>query len=110
MEADQSLLCRHVSELCIGKPPVRPLPATATIGDALRALKRTAEPCLSVWATDGKSCVGKVCMAEVICYLCSDENIAAPAAALKAPLSALLPPPRSSAVAVVQPYYTYAYN
>ncbi|XP_065037010.1 CBS domain-containing protein CBSX5-like [Musa acuminata AAA Group] len=92
-----SSLAREVSDLCIGKPAVRSLPLSATIGDALIAIRSSGEDRLAVWAADRnrpdrKACVGTVCMVDIVCYLCSKENIAAPGAALAAPVSVILPP------------------
>ena len=36
-------------------------------------------------------CVGRVCMVDIICFLCRPENLSSPAAALRSPISALLP-------------------
>ncbi|KAK9152720.1 hypothetical protein Sjap_000200 [Stephania japonica] len=108
-------LANEVSDLCIGKPALRSLSVSATIGDALSALKITGEPYLSVWncnhstpnpnssssssSSSVKSdfededcccCVGKVCMVDVVCYLCRDENLEDPASALKSPVSVIL--------------------
>lgn len=92
-----SLVSNEVSDLCIGKPAVRSLPASAaTVGDALFALRRGGEPYLAVLFADRsvpekKAVAGKLCVADVLCYLCSDGNLAAPAEALERPVSALLP-------------------
>ncbi|KAG1359557.1 CBS domain-containing protein CBSX5 [Cocos nucifera] len=105
-----SLLQSHeVSDLCIGKPAVRSLPPSATVREALLALKRGGESCLSVWIADQelpekKACAGKVCMVDILCYLCAEENISSPAAALGAPVSALLPTKNSSPVLRVEPH------
>ncbi|XP_010060537.2 CBS domain-containing protein CBSX5 [Eucalyptus grandis] len=104
------LLSHTVSDLCLGKPALRSLPAAAaTVGDALSALRSSGESCLSVWSCDHSSssdgggaapegeggfgcrCVGKVCMVDVICYLCKDGRLSSPSSALKAPLAAILP-------------------
>ncbi|XP_030469157.2 CBS domain-containing protein CBSX5-like [Syzygium oleosum] len=101
------LLSHTVSDLCLGKPALRSLPASATVGDALSALRGSGETCLSVWSCDHSSadaaaaanpeaefgcrCVGKVCMVDVICYLCQDGRLSSPSSALKAPLAAILP-------------------
>ncbi|KAJ0968953.1 hypothetical protein J5N97_021830 [Dioscorea zingiberensis] len=87
------LLCREVTELCIGKPALRPLTATATVGEALLALKSRCdgELCVSVWTADKKAIAGKVTVADVVCYLCSESNISDPVRALADPVSALLP-------------------
>ncbi|XP_030480767.2 CBS domain-containing protein CBSX5 [Cannabis sativa] len=92
-----NLLSREVSDLCLGKPPLRSLSATATIAEALSAFKKLGETFLSVWTTNGDvsgsdlSCIGKVCMVDVICFLCKDENLASPANALNAHISVLIP-------------------
>ncbi|XP_068640462.1 CBS domain-containing protein CBSX5-like [Aristolochia californica] len=96
-----SVLFHDISDLCLGKPAIRSLPSSATVGDALSALKKTGEQYLSVWScdhakkTEGGSgdcrCVGKVCMVDVVVYLCREENLSDLAAALQAPLSILLP-------------------
>ncbi|THU63876.1 hypothetical protein C4D60_Mb01t20470 [Musa balbisiana] len=89
---------REVADLCIGKPPTRPIPLSATVGDALLALRSAgADDRLAVWAADRaaperRACVGQVCMVDVICYLCAEENLDAPCAALGAPVSAFLFP------------------
>ncbi|KAG6628035.1 CBS domain-containing protein CBSX5-like [Carya illinoinensis] len=97
-----------LSDLCLGKPALRSLPISATVADALVALKNTDDNFISVWDCVDHSakvefghdnvgvgcecrCVGKVCMVDVICYLCRDENLLSPSAALKAPVSAILP-------------------
>ncbi|KAG9441013.1 hypothetical protein H6P81_016867 [Aristolochia fimbriata] len=102
-----SLLSHDISDLCLGKPAIPSLPTSATVGDALSALKKNDEQCLGVWscnharetaAATGNNrggedcrCIGKVCMVDVIVYLCRDENLSDPIAALQAPLSLLLP-------------------
>ncbi|KAG6689355.1 CBS domain-containing protein CBSX5-like [Carya illinoinensis] len=103
-----SFLANVVSDLCLGKPALRSLPISATVADALAALKNTDDNFISVWDCVDHSakvefghdnvgvgrecrCVGKVCMVDVICYLCRDENLLSPSAALKAPVSAILP-------------------
>lgn len=89
-----------VADLCLGKPPLRSLPATVTVGEALTALKTFEEKYVSVWSCkdhglqDGEDCVciGKVCMVDIICFLANEENLSSPAEALSTPLSALLSP------------------
>ncbi|KAL0353742.1 UNVERIFIED_CONTAM: CBS domain-containing protein CBSX5 [Sesamum angustifolium] len=89
-------LAYEVADLCLGKPPLRSLSASATVADALAAVKSSDENCISVWSCDHKRinrecvCVGKVCMVDIICYLCREENLGSPALALKAPVSVLL--------------------
>ncbi|CAL9749186.1 unnamed protein product [Musa acuminata subsp. burmannicoides] len=93
-----SLQAREVSDLCIGKPATRPLSLSATVGDALLALRSGgSDDRLVIWTADGpaperKACAGNVCLVDVLCYLCAEQNLDAPMAALGAPASALLPP------------------
>lgn len=88
-------LSHEVSDLCIGKPALRALPISATVGKALLALKQCGDTYVSVWTPDRSSPVkkafaGKLCMVDILCYLCAEENISSPAAALKNPVSVLL--------------------
>ncbi|XP_074561410.1 CBS domain-containing protein CBSX5-like [Curcuma longa] len=91
------LVSNEVSDLCIGKPAVRSLPpSAATVGDVLAALRRGDAPHLAVLVVDRaapekRAVSGKLCVADVICFLCSDGNLASPAVALERPISALLP-------------------
>ncbi|XP_064955325.1 CBS domain-containing protein CBSX5-like [Musa acuminata AAA Group] len=93
-----SLQTREVSDLCIGKPATRPLSLSATVGDALLALRSGgSDDRLVICTADGpaperKACAGNVCLVDVLCYLCAEKNLDAPMAALGAPASALLPP------------------
>ncbi|KZV23214.1 hypothetical protein F511_05053 [Dorcoceras hygrometricum] len=92
------LLGYEVADLCLGKPPLRSLPAGATVADALTALKTSADNFISVWSCDHRSnkrnlecvCVGKVCMVDIVCYLCQEDNLYSPGLALKSPVSVLL--------------------
>ncbi|KAI8000447.1 CBS domain-containing protein CBSX5 [Camellia lanceoleosa] len=95
-------LAREVSDLCLGKPALRALPISATVADALSALKRSGESYISVWSCEhsrsdfgggsgGCGCVGKVCLVDVICFLCGEKNLLNPLLALQAPVSDLLP-------------------
>ncbi|KAE9456414.1 hypothetical protein C3L33_11679, partial [Rhododendron williamsianum] len=92
------LLDSEVADLCLGKPPLRPLSASATITDALSALKTDDDGFVSVWKCDQYSsensgeclCVGKVCMVDVVCYLCKPENLTSPSSAMDSPVSVLL--------------------
>lgn len=97
-----SLFAHEVSDLCLGKPALRSLSFTATVGEALSALKKLGDSCISVWSCDhSKSscigdesccrCVGKVCMVDVICFLCKEDNLSSPLTALQAPVSDLIP-------------------
>ncbi|XP_022717051.1 CBS domain-containing protein CBSX5-like [Durio zibethinus] len=109
------LLSHELSDLCLGKPALRSLSISSTIAEALEVLKTSDDNFVSVWSCDHKSktslgfesaagfsddygddddecrCVGKVCMVDVICYLCKDENLVSPSVALKEPVSVLLP-------------------
>ncbi|XP_057738173.1 CBS domain-containing protein CBSX5-like [Arachis stenosperma] len=108
------LLSGHeVSDLCLGKPALRSLSITDTLADALSALKRIDDTFVSVWncnhslvrshfpsppppqerckaKEDDCRCVGRLCMLDIICYLCKPENLSAPAAALRSPISLLI--------------------
>ncbi|KAK3001656.1 hypothetical protein RJ639_021652 [Escallonia herrerae] len=93
------LLGYEVADLCLGKPPLRSLSVSATVGDALVALKTSEDNYISVWSCDHSSssksdeicrCIGKICMVDVICFLCMEKNLSSPSSALKAPLSVLL--------------------
>ena len=93
-----SFLARDVSDLCLGKPPLRSLSTAATVADALAALKNTDESFISVWLCCEHEkeqelcrCVGKVCMVDVICYLSKEDNLLSPSSALNQPISVILP-------------------
>ncbi|KAF2297677.1 hypothetical protein GH714_002171 [Hevea brasiliensis] len=47
-----SLLALEVSDLCLGKPALWSLSVSATVGEALSALRRSSDPYLSVWSCD----------------------------------------------------------
>lgn len=96
-----SLLSHEVSDLCLGKPALRCLPASATVADALAALRRSGEPYLSVWSCDHAAkinkfhledcrCIGKICMVDVVCFFCREDNLSSPSAALQSSVSLLL--------------------
>ncbi|GER43023.1 CBS domain-containing protein [Striga asiatica] len=92
------LLAYQVADLCLGKPPLSYLPASsATVADALAALKSTGESSITLWSCDHASpdkdcvCVGKICTVDVICHLSREENLASPAAALQSPATVLVP-------------------
>ncbi|CAA7043425.1 unnamed protein product [Microthlaspi erraticum] len=103
-----SLLSHEISDICIGKPPLRCLSAAvATVADAIAALKSSDEPFLSVWSCnhdetdaddDNKNkcdceCLGKICMADVICYISKfDNNVLSLSSAFDASVSVLLLP------------------
>ncbi|CAO1943562.1 unnamed protein product [Urochloa humidicola] len=94
------LLQTHdVSDLCIGKPALRWLPPSSTVADAVAELE-AAGGAVAVWdGEEGSDVVGRVCMADVLLFLCAGANLSSPAAALQATLSDLLtacvplPPP-----------------
>ncbi|KAJ9563083.1 hypothetical protein OSB04_008243 [Centaurea solstitialis] len=46
----RSFLATQVSDLCVGKPPLRSLPATATVADAVSALKRSGDINVGIWS------------------------------------------------------------
>lgn len=114
---------RQVGDLALGKPAVRRLPITATVGEALKFLKKTHGPHLGLWVQQQSQsttvrnnlhreqenflvdpnpvswqCVGRVSMIEIICFLARDESLLDLAAALKAPLSVFVSPTSSSAI------------
>lgn len=106
-----TLLSHEVSDLCIGKPPLRCLSVvTATVADAIAALKSSDEPYLTVWScnhdektedNDKCECLGKICMADVICYLSKfDNNVLSLSSAFDESVSVLLPKSRSLVVHV----------
>ncbi|KAE9621643.1 hypothetical protein Lal_00032508 [Lupinus albus] len=80
----------EVSDLCLGKPRLRSLSESATVAEALAALKNSDDSFISVWNKEGGVCVGKVCMVDVVCFLCKEENLMSPFSALKEPLSHVL--------------------
>ncbi|XP_022139716.1 CBS domain-containing protein CBSX5 [Momordica charantia] len=105
-----SFFSHDVSDLCLGKPALRPLSLSATVADALLALKFSEDYFVSVWSCrlakngcgDGTCgggggdfgccrCIGKLCMVDVICYLCREENLLSPSAALSASVAEILP-------------------
>ncbi|XP_062015439.1 CBS domain-containing protein CBSX5-like [Rosa rugosa] len=94
-----SFLRHEVSDLCLGKPALRSLSISATVADAVEALRISEDNFISVWdcnhhskslAGDQCRCIGKLCMVDVICYLSKDDNLSSPSAALKAPVSEIL--------------------
>ncbi|MCD9640557.1 hypothetical protein HAX54_025924 [Datura stramonium] len=103
-------LNREVSDLCLGKPALRPIPALAT-AEALSLLKRSGETHVSVWICNHSSsprkvleisadtddsidecrCVGKISMVDVICFLCKQESLIDSSKALEVPIWKILP-------------------
>ncbi|XP_028788926.1 CBS domain-containing protein CBSX5 [Neltuma alba] len=108
-----TLLSNEVLDLCLGKPALRSLSVTDTVADALCVLKRLGDSCISVWSCHHSSesvdstnrnveggaaaaaadcqCIGKVCMVDIICFICQPENLLSPAQALQSPISVLIP-------------------
>lgn len=92
------LLAYEVADLCLGKPPLKSLSVvSSTVGDALAALRSSDDNYISVWSCDHSSevkdsckCIGKVCMVDVIIYLCRQENLSSPSSAIKSPVSLLI--------------------
>ncbi|XP_073128902.1 CBS domain-containing protein CBSX5-like [Henckelia pumila] len=85
-----------VSELCLGKPELFGITAAATVNDALTVLKSSEGTHVSVWESGDERairscfCVGKICMTDVILFLCREENLADPFKAFEAPVSQML--------------------
>lgn len=118
-----SLVAREVSDLCLGKPALRSLSVSATVGDALSALKRLEESYLSVWncdhgflrskkidsAQEECRCIGKVCMVDIICFLAKEENLLHPGAALQSPVSVLIPKEAATLVRHLEPHARSVY-
>lgn len=90
-------LSGEVSDLCIGKPELKWIAATTSLADALAALKASGDTYISVWVCSGDTagascvCVGKFSAADVILFLCRDENLADPFKALHTPVYDILP-------------------
>ncbi|KAL3508647.1 hypothetical protein ACH5RR_028048 [Cinchona calisaya] len=109
------LLVHEVADLCLGKPPLKSLSVSATIADALATLKTSDDNYISVWICDHSNknsfiakngdciCIGKICMVDIICYLCKEENISSPSLALNSSVSALLSKAPSGLVRHVEP-------
>lgn len=95
-----TFLNRNVSDLCVGKPALKPLSAAATVSVALSVLNKSGEPHVSVWSSDHSKkvlegececrCIGKICMVDVICFLCKHENLDNPSKALEKSVSHIL--------------------
>ncbi|MCD7457193.1 hypothetical protein HAX54_034456 [Datura stramonium] len=100
-----------VSDLCLGKPALRPIPATATVAEALSLLKRSGETHVSGNGCNHSSisrkvleisadtddsidecrCVGKISMVDVICFLCKQRVLIDSSKALEVPIWKILP-------------------
>ncbi|KAG6603703.1 CBS domain-containing protein CBSX5, partial [Cucurbita argyrosperma subsp. sororia] len=95
------LLAHEVSDICLGKPPLRSIPVSATLAHALSVLKRLRQNHISVWSCACHSsktisdhdcrCIGKVSVVDVILFLCREENLSQPAVALQSYVSILIP-------------------
>ncbi|PWA56393.1 Cystathionine beta-synthase, core [Artemisia annua] len=70
------LVYYEVADLCLGKPPLKSLSISATIRDALSALKSSEDTHISIW--------------NLICYLCKKDNIKNPSSALDSPVFIML--------------------
>nr|AFK48516.1 unknown [Medicago truncatula] len=86
-------LSHELSDLCLGKPPLKSLSTSATVAEAIEVLRSSGgESFVSVWNCDHSEfgqcqCVGKICMVDVIVFLCKQENLLCPSKALKASIS-----------------------
>ena len=121
-----SILSHEVSDLCLGKPALSSLSASATVGDALSALKRSGDLFLGVWSCDRLhhcnsprpdkvdfeecKCVGKVCLVDVICFLSGEENLKNPGKALQEPVSVLLNSKVPGLVRHLEPHAKYVHS
>ncbi|KAH7431630.1 hypothetical protein KP509_08G057600 [Ceratopteris richardii] len=110
-----ALLSHVVADLTLGKPALPWLPSTASVRDAIAALKQLDDVSeLSIWGCSTKACspdlsfigsvspasapgghrnclcIGKICMQRVICYLASEKTIIDLQGALNAPVTDLL--------------------
>lgn len=79
-----SFFATEISDLCLGKPPLRSLPTTATVAEAVTSLKQSGEAYVTIWSNNDCVCVGKICMVDVIVYLCKEENLVSPVEAVRA--------------------------
>ncbi|CAJ2659859.1 CBS domain-containing protein CBSX5-like [Trifolium pratense] len=90
-----SFLTHELSELCLGKPPLKSISTSATVVEAIEVLRNSDESFVSVWNCDHSEfgrceCVGKICMVDVILFLCKEENLLCPSSALKASIAHVL--------------------
>ncbi|GAU48438.1 hypothetical protein TSUD_100580 [Trifolium subterraneum] len=91
-----SFLTHELSELCLGKPPLKSISTSATVVEAIEVIRSSGKSFVSVWNCDHSEfgrceCVGKICMVDVIVFLCKEENLLCPSSALKASISHVLP-------------------
>ncbi|XP_050206463.1 CBS domain-containing protein CBSX5-like [Mercurialis annua] len=122
-----SLLTREVSDLCLGKPALRSLSISATVADALSALKRSDEPYLSIWSCDHNNnnlpnfniniktrglrcneencrCIGKICMVDIVCFLCKEDNLKNLGKVLQTCVAVLVPKVSGDVVKHLEPH------
>lgn len=95
-----TFLNRNVSDLCVGKPALKRLSAEATVSEALSFLEKTGESHVSVWRCENLKgegeeccccCVGKICMVDVIWFLCKCVNLDNRFKALETSVEQILP-------------------
>ncbi|KAA0052698.1 hypothetical protein IC582_017910 [Cucumis melo] len=96
------LLDHHLSDICLGKPALTSISLSATLADALSALKKLGENYISVWNCSSHyskssshydcQCIGKISVLDVVLFLCKEENLSQPAVALQSSVSVLIPP------------------
>lgn len=67
-----------VSDLCIGKPPLRWLPPSTTVAHAIAELECSShrpDSAVAVWdGVAGAAVAGRVRMADVVLFLCADDG------------------------------------
>ncbi|KAF7005234.1 hypothetical protein CFC21_020372 [Triticum aestivum] len=71
------LLESEVSDLCIGKPPIRWLPPSSTVARAVAELEADGAPGAAVAVWDGQAgaaVAGRLRMADVLLFLCADDG------------------------------------
>lgn len=95
------LLDHHISDICLGKPALRSISLSATLADALSALKKLGENYISVWSCASHSSksathhdcryIAKISVLDVILFLCKQDNLSQPAVALQSSVSVLIP-------------------
>ncbi|KAF7012387.1 hypothetical protein CFC21_026583 [Triticum aestivum] len=71
------LLESEVSDLCIGKPPIRWLPPSSTVAGAVAELEADGGPgaAVAVWdGREGADVAGRVRMADVLLFLCVHDG------------------------------------
>lgn len=107
------LLGYQVADLCLGKPPLRSLSSSATVAQALSALKSVDDTSISIWNCDHLSsnkdclCIGKLSMVDITTFLCKKDNLTSPTLAFNSPLSVLLSKSKPL-VTQVEPTFRYS--